>query len=306
LNFYCRSLKTMCHFRNLKLEIQNSEFKAAFSLVETVTALIILSIVTSSVLVVMDRCVSSTADLAIRRQAFEVARDNMETVLTSTSVSDKVEMGTSDKYPQIRWQTAIEPFYEPITDRIWVQVVCSAEYTDTEGEQQTVELTHWLTGLTKEQLLQMLQQHYEQLAEDQLLETVEEAADYVGVDAETIQQWVQNGMPLTSDGRYIKDYLDLYVEYDGNPSAEAKSQVRKEIMWQNRQQEQEPQKSQASEPETEPSAPDEEDTQTVLPDESPSTSQCDGLWICGKCYPNSVLRNMDFGELWQLVMSDCE
>jgi DNA polymerase III alpha subunit (gram-positive type) len=160
----------MCHFRNLKLKTQDSKFKTAFSLVETVTALIILAITTSSVLVVINRCVSSTADSAIRRQAFEVARDNMETVLTSTSVSEMVEVGASDKYPQIQWQTTIEPFYEPVTERMWVQAVCSAEYTDTAGELQTVELTHWLTDLTKEQLLEIIEQRYlekQQLAEEE-------------------------------------------------------------------------------------------------------------------------------------------
>jgi len=167
----------MCHFRNLKLKTQNSKFKTAFSLVETVTALIILAITTSSVLVVINRCVSSTADSAIRRQAFEVARDNMETVLTSTSVSEMVEVGTSDKYPQIQWQTTIEPFYEPVTERMWVQATCSAEYADTAGELQTVELTHWLTELTKEQLLEIIEQRYlerQRLAEEKAKEAAEE------------------------------------------------------------------------------------------------------------------------------------
>ncbi len=175
----------MCHFRNLKLKTQNSKFKTAFSLVETVTALIILAITTSSVLVVINRCVSSTADSAIRRQAFEVARDNMETVLTSTSVSEMVEVGTSDKYPQIQWQTTIEPFYEPVTKRMWVQAVCSAEYTDTAGELQTVELTHWLTDLTKEQLLEIIEQRYlekQRLAEEEAEKEAEEAEE--GEEAE--------------------------------------------------------------------------------------------------------------------------
>lgn len=201
----------MCHFRNLKLKTQNSKFKTAFSLVETVTALIILAITTSSVLVVINRCVSSMADSAIRRQAFEVARDSMETVLTSTSVSEMVEVGTSDKYPQIQWQTTIEPFYEPVTERMWVQATCSAEYTDTAGELQTVELTHWLTDLTKKQLLEIIEQ------------------------------------------RHLE-------------------------------------KQRLAEEETEP--------------DKPAAEECDGLWIGGECYPWDVLNNMDFDELWKLLMFD--
>lgn len=151
--------------------------------------MIILAITTSSVLVVINRCVSSTADSAIRRQAFEVARDNMETVLTSTSVSEMVEVGTSDKYPQIQWQTTIEPFYEPVTERMWVQATCSAEYADTAGELQTVELTHWLTELTKEQLLEIIEQRYlerQRLAEEEAEK--EAAAEEAEEEAEEAEE----------------------------------------------------------------------------------------------------------------------
>lgn len=195
MSFWCRNLETMCHFKNLKLKTQNSRFRTAFSLVETVTALIILAIVASSVLVVINRCVSSTADSAIRRQAFEVARDNMEAVLTSTSVSEMAEMGISDKYPQIQWQTTIEPFYEPVTKTMWVQAVCSAEYTDTADELQTVGLTHWLTGLTKEQLLEIIEQRYlekQRLAEEKAEEKQEEQAEEEQVEEEKEQEQEPN------------------------------------------------------------------------------------------------------------------
>lgn len=200
----------MCHFRNLKLKTQNSKFKTAFSLVETVTALIILAITTSSVLVVINRCVSSTADSAIRRQAFEVARDNMEIVLTSTSVSEMVEVGTSDKYPQIQWQTTIEPFYEPVTERMWVQATCSAEYTDTAGELQTVELTHWLTHLTEEQLLEIIEQRRllrQRLAEEEeeqepaTPEFEEPEADCVDCDALPFCERIECYLKLKCPGR---------------------------------------------------------------------------------------------------------
>jgi hypothetical protein len=140
----------------------------AFSLVEAVTALIILAFISSSVLVVINRCMASAADSELRMRAFEVARDNMETLLYKDSVEEMVEYGSSDKYPEIKWQTTVEMFYEPAVMeqmQIWVRGVCSAEYTDSVGETQTIELTHWLTGLTKEQLLQLLQQEQEGLSE---------------------------------------------------------------------------------------------------------------------------------------------
>ncbi|MCJ7730238.1 MAG: hypothetical protein MUO27_10240, partial [Sedimentisphaerales bacterium] len=183
----------------------------------------------------------------------------------------------------------------------WIQAVCSAEYTDTAGGQQTVKLTHWLTDLTKEQLLQMLQQRYGQLAEDQLLKTVEEAVSYVGVDVETIQQWVQNGMHTTKEGHYIKGYLELYKEYDGNPPAEAVSQVQKKIAEQTPP----PSESETQKPQAGQLPPDEKGAEATPP-EGPAAGQCDGVWICGKCYPNDTLNSMDFSELWKLLTSNCE
>ena len=59
--------------------------KPAFTLVEVMMALSILALISSSVLVVIDRCVVSGADSALRMQAFEVARANMESRLTLPS-----------------------------------------------------------------------------------------------------------------------------------------------------------------------------------------------------------------------------
>jgi hypothetical protein len=88
--------------------------------------------------------------------AFEVARENMEKLLASETVSEISEYGESEKYPEIQWQTTVETFYEPLTSRIWFQAICSTQYTDTEGEEQTIELTHWLTEVSKAQLMQMI------------------------------------------------------------------------------------------------------------------------------------------------------
>ncbi len=194
--------------------------KPAFSLIESLTALIILALISSSVLVVINRSIASAADSALSMQAFEVARENMEALLSKDSVAEMVEYGSSDKYPQIQWQTTVEAFYEPITSRMWIQAVCSAEYTDSAGELQTVELTHWLTDLTKEQLIRLMQEKLQELTAEQLIETAEDAAEYAEVDVETIQQWVENGMLMTEEGYYVKSELELYKETDGRPTAE--------------------------------------------------------------------------------------
>jgi hypothetical protein len=136
----------------------------AFSLVEVVTALIILALISSSVLVVINHCMASAVDSQMRMQAFEVARDNMETLLSKDSIEEMVVYGSSDKYPEIRWQNTIEVFNEPLMEQMefWVRAICSAEYADSTGQVQTIELTQWLTALTKEQVIQMLKQEEQQ------------------------------------------------------------------------------------------------------------------------------------------------
>ena len=222
-NFYGRKLKMMCRSKK-------TATKPAFSLVEVLTALAILALISSSVLVVINRGVASAADSALRIQAFEVARENMEKLLASTSVKENVEYGQSNKHPEITWQTVVETFYEPITSRMWVRGVCSAEYRDTEGQEQKVELTHWLTGLTKEQLLEIMNREGEegQLTAE-LIGTIDEAAEYAGVDVQTIERWLDNGMLTTKDGLFIRMNLDIYMRSGGNPSPEDKSlQVKSE------------------------------------------------------------------------------
>ncbi|MFH1717942.1 MAG: prepilin-type N-terminal cleavage/methylation domain-containing protein [Planctomycetota bacterium] len=210
----------------------------AFSLVEVLTALAILALASSSVLVVIDRCVASAMNSTQRMRAFEVARENMEKLLASASVQEGVDYGESEKYPEIAWETVIETFYEPITSRMWIRGVCSAKYNDMEGQEQTVELTHWLTDLSKEQLLKIMERDKEEGAEDltgQLFESMEEAAEYAGVDVETIQKWLENGMLTTQDGSFIKDNLDLYMRTNGEPSAEEKnSQIKSESELRNK------------------------------------------------------------------------
>jgi len=204
----------------------------AFSLVEAVTALVILAIVSSGVVVVITRCIASAADSELRMRAFEVARENMEKLLAGDSVKETTEYGNSDKYPEIKWQTVVETFYEPITARMWVRGVCSAEYTDTKGETQTVELTHWLADVTKQQLLQIMankEKEKEKEEEEvrltgQIIETVEEAATYAGVDVQTVQQWVENGMVTIEDGSFVKKNLDIFKNNNGNPPPEVKGQ----------------------------------------------------------------------------------
>ena len=131
-------------------------FYAAFSLTETAAALVILAMICSGIVIVFDGSAKSAANSVIRMQAFEVAQENMEKLLASSSVKESVEYGLSEKYPAIEWQTTVETFYEPITNRLWAKAVCSADYIDTDGRQQKVELTNWITDLTQQQVLELI------------------------------------------------------------------------------------------------------------------------------------------------------
>lgn len=199
-------------------------FADGFTLLEVLTALGILALVSSSVLLVMNRCVSSAADSALRMEAFQLARENLEQILVSDAVEETVEYGMSDEYSDVSWQTVIEGFPDPVTGQMWVRAVCSAEYIDSKGQMQTVELVHWVTQLTDQQAGQLLQdEDLDQLEAEQLVQTVEEAAEYAGVSAETIAQWVEKGLLKTDDGAFIRYNLDLFVEGNGDPTPQEKA-----------------------------------------------------------------------------------
>jgi prepilin-type N-terminal cleavage/methylation domain-containing protein len=202
---------------------------AGFTLLEVLTALAILAFVSSSVLVVIDRCIVSASDSAMRMEAFQLARENMEKVLARESVEETVEYGRSDTYPDITWQTVIEAFAEPLTGMMWVRALCSAEYTDSAGERQTIELEHWLTELSDQQADQLAGEpkSIEELTAEQLLASAEEAAEYAGVNVETIDAWMEGGLLTTGDGAFIKYNLDVFVRSDGRPTdLEKEQQVR--------------------------------------------------------------------------------
>ena len=57
---------------------------------------------------------------------------------------------------------------------------------------------------------------------DQLIATIEEAAEYAGVDVETIEDWLKNGLLKTGNGSFVRMNLDIYQINNGQPSDEDK------------------------------------------------------------------------------------
>ena len=220
MNFYCRKDKMKSFSKENRLS--GAHHRKAFSLMEAMAALTILAILASSVLVVINRSMASMADLVMRMNAFEVARDNMENLLSEEKVSEMTEYGNSEQYPEIEWQTSVEVFYESISERMWIQAVCSAIYTDNEGKEQTVELKNWITEVSNADLLKLLEQKEKDYTEVDLVATIEEAAEFAEVDLETIEKWLNNGMPVVKEGQFegyfIKDELELYKQTGGKPT----------------------------------------------------------------------------------------
>jgi len=129
-----------------------------FTLIEVATALMILSMIGLGVVVVMNRLMDTVIDWQMKTEAFRISREHMENILAKESVSDMVEFGVGETNADISWTKTVESFYEPVTNRMWMRAICSAEYVDTAGEEQKVELIHWLNALSKEQMLQILDQ----------------------------------------------------------------------------------------------------------------------------------------------------
>jgi hypothetical protein len=114
--------------------------------------------ITATVLVIINKAVDTVVVWQTKMQAFEIIRENMEQILAKPSVSDMLEYGESEINPDITWETVIESFYEPITNKLWIRAVCSAEFPDPNGQPQKIELTQWLTGLSEKQIMQILEQ----------------------------------------------------------------------------------------------------------------------------------------------------
>jgi prepilin-type N-terminal cleavage/methylation domain-containing protein len=181
----------------------------AFSLTEVLAALMILALAASSVVVVIERSSVAAGSSMLRSRAFEVARHNMELLLASDSVEEKAEYGTSDLYPEIEYETVVESFYEPVNSRMWVRAVCSAGYLDADGQPQTVELTSWLTGLNKAQMMQIIEQRR---AERERLEADQASgpADRIGPEAGLPEQRPERPDPLEGFDPNTMDITELF------------------------------------------------------------------------------------------------
>jgi hypothetical protein len=130
----------------------------AFTLVEVAVTIVVVGLIVGTSMTILDNLIGAMSDIRLHTDAFETARQNMESLLSEQNIRDKIEYGISEIHPEIQWQTVIEPFYEPITNAMWIRAICSAGYTDSKGTYQEVELEHWLTNLPANVVRQIIQQ----------------------------------------------------------------------------------------------------------------------------------------------------
>lgn len=183
-----------------------------FSLFEAIVAVGVLAVIVTAIMTVTNRCISATIDSRAKMAAFELARENMETLLAKNTIEEFVEFGTSDINPDLEWENTVESFYEPITNRMWIQAACSASYTDSNNERQEVELTHWITDLSTTDIKKI----QDQLNKEQ--EMLDEGNPY-GNDPDGLLQYANS---LAERGNYSaanKVLNTLQEEYPNTPQA---------------------------------------------------------------------------------------
>ncbi|MEN6308774.1 MAG: type II secretion system protein [Anaerohalosphaeraceae bacterium] len=192
---------------------QSQSRKPGFTLIEVAAALVILSMLISSALVVMSRITSGMIDLQSETQAFSIARQNLEKLLSSTPVSDMTEYGVVETNPDMDWEIVVEPFYEPISNRMWIRGLSSASYTDSFGERKTIELTCWLTGLTAQQIRQILEQQKRQEEFMKQYSDSEEGQQLARQRALTKAYLEENGLDAVAYGEFVERLERRRLDY---------------------------------------------------------------------------------------------
>ena len=184
-------------------------------MIEIMAALAILVAIGVSVLTVINNCIEKTIDNELKMQAFAVARENMEMVLGSTTVSEMVEFGSLEENPDIQWEIAVEPFSEPITSKMWIRAVSSASYTAASGERENIEFTHWITDLTEKQIKQIEDQRQEEL--DNMDDLGENP---YGDDAAGLLRWARSLAKSGDAAGAAKVAQELQKEFPESPEAQ--------------------------------------------------------------------------------------
>ncbi|MCE5185475.1 MAG: prepilin-type N-terminal cleavage/methylation domain-containing protein [Planctomycetaceae bacterium] len=183
--------------------------RSGFTLAEVAAAIVLLGLLVGSSLTLINRYIDTVMDMRLRDQAFEIAHSNMERLLSENSLSDMDDYGTDEFNPDMDWETIVEPFFEPVTNQMWIRAVCTAGFTDTKGERQDVELEHWITNLTPEQVKQIKAQ---QKAEQEFMDLLQ-GGELSDMQKATVAFMLQEGMDVEAYHKFLKQQLRDKLEY---------------------------------------------------------------------------------------------
>jgi hypothetical protein len=178
-------------------------------------AIVVIGLIVGSAMSILDRLIGAMSDMRLRSAAFELARQNMETLLSRDNVEDMTDYGFSDIHPEIQWETAVEPFYEPISNAMWIRAVTSAGFNDSKGQYQNVEMEHWLTSLQPNVVRQILRQ---QKAEEEYLDLLEGTASgqTEAIIQETTQAYLaEAGLNVDEYSRFLERQRREKLTYIG-------------------------------------------------------------------------------------------
>lgn len=171
--------------------------------------MVLLGLLLASTLMLINDYIDTIIDYKLRNQAFELARSNMEQLLSENLLSDKDEYGTDEFNPELDWETLVEPFYEPVTNQMWIRAVCSSGFLDSRGQRQDIELEHWITNLTPVQIKQIAAQ---QKAEKEFMDLLQGGA-LTDVQKATVAFLLEQGMDVEAYRKFLKQQLREKLEY---------------------------------------------------------------------------------------------
>lgn len=188
-----------------------------FTLVEIAAAIILIAMMLTSAMIILDNLTGALSDLRLRRVAFEIAREKMEALLAEKKLQDLLEYGVDEIWPEVQWQKTVEPFYEPVTNQMWIRAVCKTTYTDSKGKSQSVELEHWITNLPPALVKQILDYQKAQQEYLALLNGTASGAQEAFLQESTAAFLAQAGLDVDAYLAFLKSQrqrkLDHLVQY---------------------------------------------------------------------------------------------
>ncbi len=193
-----KTMKTAANYKFSKYS------RSGFTLIEALTALVIVGFTCGTVLVVINDSVDSISDQSSRLEAIEVARENMESMTSQTVLKEFAETGLSELYPNIEWTKTVVVTPFPGASRLWLMATSTANFYNSENELEEVKFESWLAPLTPQQeklVMQDKQLEQKYLAELEQQKSAEQELEQEQTDGSSRpQQDTNTQSPLNIPG----------------------------------------------------------------------------------------------------------